>query len=69
MDEKTLETTDEIDEVLDWMVDVFSENLSQSSESSTVEISPNPDLTQIEVGITENHLDYVTDGANWKWFD
>jgi hypothetical protein len=65
MDEETLETTDEVDEVLDWMVGVFSDN---SSSSSTADSSPTIELTQYEVGMTGNQIDYLTDGSNWKWF-
>lgn len=65
MDEENLETTDEVDEVLDWMVGVFSDN---SSSSSTADSSPTIELTQYEVGMTGNQIDYLTDGTNWKWF-
>jgi hypothetical protein len=63
MDEEEFET-DEVDELLDWMVDTFQSDQSGDSNDA----SPTIDFSNYEVGLTGSQLDYITDGKNWHWF-
>lgn len=58
-----MDEEDYVDELMDWMCETFDQQ-----EQETGDANPTIDLSNYEVGMTGNQIDYMTDGKDWNWY-